>query len=52
MQLPALVPEPDLATLQRQTAGATRERMLRELAEATVAAGYQFAHAFYPEGDL
>ena len=34
MQLPALVNAEEFAALQRQTAGATRERMLREVAEA------------------
>jgi predicted ATPase len=34
VQLPALVDEEELETLQRKVQGATRERMLRELAEA------------------
>jgi predicted ATPase len=34
MQLPALVPPDQMELLLRQTAGATRERMLREIAEA------------------
>ncbi len=34
MQLPGLVSEDDRASLPRRTAGATRERMLRELADA------------------
>jgi predicted ATPase/DNA-binding winged helix-turn-helix (wHTH) protein len=34
LQLPALVSDADLAGLQRRARGATRERMLRELAEA------------------
>ncbi|MBI3798262.1 MAG: AAA family ATPase, partial [Deltaproteobacteria bacterium] len=34
MQLPALLNPADLDTLQRKTQGATRERMLREMAEA------------------
>jgi DNA-binding winged helix-turn-helix (wHTH) protein/tetratricopeptide (TPR) repeat protein len=33
-QMPSLVPQSERATLQSQTAGATRERMLREMAEA------------------
>ncbi len=39
-QLPALVPPPEAARLQRAAAGATRERMLRELVDAveTIAA--------------
>jgi predicted ATPase len=34
VQLPAVLPEAELEVLQRQVAGVTRERMLRELAEA------------------
>jgi DNA-binding winged helix-turn-helix (wHTH) protein/predicted ATPase len=34
LQLPGLVPDEELAALQRRSGGATRERMLRELAEA------------------
>ena len=34
LQLPALVPEDDYEALQRRGGGVTRERMLRELAEA------------------
>lgn len=34
VQMPALLSAADLEALQRKTAGATRERMLRELAEA------------------
>jgi len=34
IQMPALVHEVELEALQRKTAGATRERMLREIAEA------------------
>lgn len=34
VQMPALVSETDLDTLQRRVQGATRERMLREMAEA------------------
>jgi predicted ATPase len=34
VQMPALLPTTDLEALQRRTQGATRERMLRELAEA------------------
>jgi predicted ATPase len=34
VQMPALLPPTDLEALQRRTQGATRERMLRELAEA------------------
>jgi DNA-binding winged helix-turn-helix (wHTH) protein/tetratricopeptide (TPR) repeat protein len=34
VQMPALLPTSDLEALQRRTQGATRERMLRELAEA------------------
>ena len=34
VQMPALLTTPDLEALQRRTQGATRERMLRELAEA------------------
>ena len=34
VQMPALLRETELEALQRKTAGATRERMLRELAEA------------------
>jgi len=34
VQMPALLSTPELEELQRRTAGATRERMLRELAEA------------------
>jgi DNA-binding winged helix-turn-helix (wHTH) protein/predicted ATPase len=34
VQMPALLTTADLEVLQRKTAGATRERMLRELAEA------------------
>jgi DNA-binding winged helix-turn-helix (wHTH) protein/predicted ATPase len=37
LQLPALVPEDDYAALQRRGGGVTRERMLRELAEAVEA---------------
>src|SRR5262245_60168421 len=37
VQLPALVPEDDDAALQRRGGGVTRERMLRELAEAVEA---------------
>src|SRR5262249_61479623 len=33
-QLPALLSAPELEALQRKVAGATRERMLREMAEA------------------
>src|SRR5215471_11304826 len=33
-QMPSLVPQPERANLQSQTIGATRERMLREMAEA------------------
>ncbi|MCC6765257.1 MAG: AAA family ATPase [Deltaproteobacteria bacterium] len=38
-QLPALLGDDDLATVQRRTQGTTRERMLRELAEAFDALG-------------
>ena len=34
VQLPALLADPDLEAVQRRVQGATRERMLRELAEA------------------
>lgn len=34
LQLPGIVPESELASLERRTRGVTRERMLRELAEA------------------
>jgi hypothetical protein len=34
VQMPALLSAADFEALQRKTAGATRERMLRELAEA------------------
>src|SRR5262249_9819892 len=37
VQLPALVPEADDAAVQRRGGGVTRERMLRELAEAVEA---------------
>ena len=33
VQMPALIPEADVEALQRKVAGATRERMLREMAE-------------------
>ena len=35
VQMPALLTPTDLEALQRRTQGATRERMLRELAEAS-----------------
>ena len=34
LELPSLLPEPERETLRQQVAGATRERMLRELTEA------------------
>jgi DNA-binding winged helix-turn-helix (wHTH) protein/predicted ATPase len=34
VQMPGLVPEPDRAFLEQRAAGASRERMLREMAEA------------------
>src|SRR5262245_35574920 len=37
VQMPALLTATELEALQRKTAGATRERMLRELAEAVEA---------------
>ena len=37
LHLPTLVPAPELEVLQRRVSGATRERMLRELAEAVEA---------------
>ena len=37
VQLPPLVPEADREALQRQVQGSTKERMLREMAEALVA---------------
>jgi DNA-binding winged helix-turn-helix (wHTH) protein/predicted ATPase len=37
VQMPSLLPATELKTLQRQTSGVTRERMLRELAEAVEA---------------
>src|SRR2546425_3379985 len=37
VQMPALVSEAELEVLQRKVAGATRERMLREMAEAVEA---------------
>jgi DNA-binding winged helix-turn-helix (wHTH) protein/tetratricopeptide (TPR) repeat protein len=37
LHLPTLVPGPELETLQRRASGVTRERMLRELAEAVEA---------------